>query len=148
LSTEVSALKSQVSSLEEANSNLQSLLASDAAPDSNSSMSSAGSLYARYSASVVTIQGYEITTQNTFFGQLSSIESVQGSGFVVDYQNSSYVVTNNHVVAGTSNVTVTFSDGDSYPAWVIGTDQYRDLAVLSVSAPASGFHRLSVLVST
>jgi S1-C subfamily serine protease len=148
LSTEVSTLKSQVASLEEANSNLQSLLASDAAPDSNSSTLSAGSLYARYSVSVVTIQSYEITTQNTFFGQLSSIESIQGSGFVVDHQNSSYVVTNNHVVAGTSNITVTFSDGDSYPASVKGTDQYRDLAVLAVSAPASEFHPLNVLVST
>jgi S1-C subfamily serine protease len=109
---------------------------------------SAGSLYARYSVSVVTIQSYELTTQNTFFGQLSSIESIQGSGFVVDYQNSSYVVTNNHVVSGTSNITVTFSDGNSYPASVKGTDQYRDLAVLTVSAPASEFHALNVLAST
>ena len=146
-SSEVSALKSQVANLEQANSNLQSLLASETEPNSNSSLS-AGSLYARYSASVVTIQSYELTTQNTFFGQLSSIESIQGSGFVVDYQNSTYVVTNNHVVSGTSNITVTFSDGNSYPASVKGTDQYRDLAVLTVSAPASEFHALNVLAST
>jgi len=148
LSSEVSTLKSQVTDLEQANSNLQSLLASGADSDSNSSSSSAGSLYAKYSASVVTIQGYEETTQNTFFGQLSSIESIQGSGFVLDYQNSSYVVTNNHVVAGASNITVTFSDGNSYPASVKGTDQYRDLAVLTVSAPASEFHPLNLLSST
>ncbi len=148
LSSEVSTLKSQVTDLEQANSNLQSLLASGAHSDSNSSSSSAGSLYAKYSASVVTIQGYEETTQNTFFGQLSSIESIQGSGFVLDYQNSSYVVTNNHVVAGASNITVTFSDGNSYPASVKGTDQYRDLAVLTVSAPASEFHPLNLLSST
>jgi len=147
-SSEVSALKSQVANLEQANSNLQSLLASETEPSSNSSTLSAGSLYARYSVSVVTIQSYELTTQNTFFGQLSSIESIQGSGFVVDYQNSSYVVTNNHVVSGTSNITVTFSDGNSYPASVKGTDQYRDLAVLTVSAPASEFHALNVLAST
>ncbi|HYA55901.1 MAG TPA: trypsin-like peptidase domain-containing protein [Nitrososphaerales archaeon] len=148
LSSEVSTLKSQVTDLEQANSNLQSLLASGADSDSNASSSSAGSLYAKYSASVVTIQGYEETTQNTFFGQLSSIESIQGSGFVLDYQNSSYVVTNNHVVAGASNITVTFSDGNSYPASVKGTDQYRDLAVLTVSAPASEFHPLNLLSST
>jgi len=148
LSSEVSTLKSQVTDLEQANSNLQSLLASGADSDSNSSSSSAGSLYGKYSASVVTIQGYEETTQNTFFGQLSSIESIQGSGFVLDYQNSSYVVTNNHVVAGASNITVTFSDGNSYPASVKGTDQYRDLAVLTVSAPASEFHPLNLLSST
>ena len=146
LSSQVSTLKSQVTSLEQANSNLESILASDTGPNSNSS--SAGSLYARYSVSVVTIQSYELITQNTFFGQLSSIESVQGSGFVVDYQNSSYVITNNHVVAGTSNITVTFSDGNSYPTSVKGTDQYRDLAVLAVSAPASEFHPLNLLAST
>jgi len=146
LSSQVSTLKSQVTSLEQANSNLESILASDTGPNSNSS--SAGSLYARYSVSVVTIQSYELITQNTFFGQLSSIESVQGSGFVVDYQNSSYVITNNHVVAGTTNITVTFSDGNSYPASVKGTDQYRDLAVLAVSAPASEFHPLNLLAST
>ena len=147
-SSEVSSLKSQVANLEQSNSNLQTILASESGPDSNSSTLSVGSLYARYSVSVVTIQSYEITTQNTFFGQLNSIESIQGSGFVVDYQNSSYVVTNNHVVAGTSNITVTFSDGNSYPALVRGTDQYRDLAVLTVSAPASEFHPLDVLAST
>jgi S1-C subfamily serine protease len=148
LSSEVTALQSQVTNLEQANSNLQSLLASEARSNFNSSMLSAGSLYAKYSVSVVTIQSYELITQNTFFGQLSSIESVQGSGFVVDYQNSSYVVTNNHVVAGTSNITVTFSDGNSYPGSVKGTDQYRDLAVLAVLAPASEFHPLDLLVST
>jgi len=148
LSSEVGSLKSQVTSLEQANSNLQSLLASETGPSSNSSSSSAGSLYAKYSVSVVTIQSYELTTQNTFFGQLTSIESVQGSGFVVEYQNSPYVITNNHVVAGTSNITVTFSDGNSYPASVKGTDQYRDLAVLKVSATASEFHPLDVLAST
>ena len=147
LSSEVSTLKSQVASLEQANSNLQSVLSSDVQSDSNSSAQSAGSLYAKYSVSVVTIQSYELTTQNTFFGQLSSIESIQGSGFVVDYQNSFYVVTNNHVVGGTSNITVTFSDGNSYPASVKGADQYRDLAVLAVSAPASEFHPLNVLAS-
>jgi len=147
-SSEVSALKSQVANLEQSNSNLQTLLASQTDSDSNSSTLTVGSLYARYSVSVVTIQSYEITTQNTFFGQLSSIESIQGSGFVVDYQNSSYVATNNHVVAGASNITVTFSDGNSYPASVKGTDPYRDLAVLTVSAPASEFHPLAVLAST
>ena len=147
LSSEVSSLKSQVTSLEQANSNLQSLLSSEAGPSSNSSSSSAGGLYAKYSVSVVTIQSYELITQNTFFGQLNSIESVQGSGFVIAYQNSPYVITNNHVVSGTSNITVTFSDGNSYPASVKGTDQYRDLAVLAVSAPASEFHPLNVLAS-
>lgn len=148
LTSEVSVLKSQVTSLEQANSNLQAQLASETVTVANTSAPSSVDLYAKYSVSVVTIQGYEIVTQNTFFGQLSSIESIQGSGFVVDYQNSSYVVTNNHVVSGATNITVTFSDGNSYPAQVKGTDPYRDLAVLTVSAPASEFHPLTFLASS
>jgi len=148
LSSEVSALHSQVTSLEQANTNLQSLLAS--APTSNLSLTAASpeEIYSSYSKSVVTVLGYEIVTQNTFFGQETSVASVQGSGFVVSYQNSSYIVTNDHVVNGVSNITVTFADGNSYTASVRGTDGYRDLAVLSVAAPNSEFHPLEVLSST
>ena len=146
-SPQVSALEAQVGSLEQANGELQSQVATLAISGPNTSATSSGDLYATFSRSVVTILGYELVTQNTFFGQLSSIESVQGSGFVVDYQNSSYVVTNYHVVDGVTNITTTFSDGDSYPASVRGFDQYRDLAVLAVSAPAYEFHPLTVLSS-
>jgi len=144
LTSEVSALGTQVSSLEQMNSNLNSQLAADTSSNSNLSTVSPEGIYSAYSPSVVTVQGYEVLTQGTFFGQVTSIESVQGSGFVVGYQNSSYVVTNYHVVNGVTNITVTFSDGNSYPAAVKGTDRLRDLAVLSVSAPASEFHQLKV----
>jgi len=144
--SEVSSLRSQVTNLQQANANLQSLLASTST--SNQSATSPEKIYSTYSGSVVTVLGYEILSQNTFFGRQTSVASVQGSGFVVSYQNSSYIVTNNHVVNGVSNITVTFSDGNSYPASVKGTDKYRDLAVLSVSAPSSEFHPLKVLSST
>jgi S1-C subfamily serine protease len=147
-SSEVSALQSQIIGLEQANSNLQSQLASTTASNSNLSVTSPEAVYTAYSRSVVTVQGYEVLTQNTFFGQASSVESIQGSGFVVSYENSSYIVTNNHVIDGVSNITATFSDGNSYPASVKGTDQYRDLAVLVVSAPTSEFHPLEILAST
>ncbi len=104
-------------------------------------------MYSTVSPSVVTVQGYELTTQASFFGPVSSLSEVQGSGFAVSYQGSYYIVTNNHVVSGVSNITVTFSDGNAYPASVKGTDPYRDLAVLSVQAPASEFHPLTVVGS-
>ena len=148
LSSQVSSLGAQVSTLEQANSNLRSQLAAATLASSNLSATSSEEVYTRYGTGVVTIQGYEAVVQNTFFGQVTSIESLQGSGFVVGYQNSTYIVTNYHVVNGASNITVTFSDGDSYPASVKGTDQYRDLAVLSVSAPASEFHPLELLGTT
>ena len=53
-----------------------------------------------------------------------------GSGFVIS--GDGYIVTNNHVVENASKVTVTFSDGTSKPAKVIGVDKRTDLAVVKV----------------
>ncbi|MDE1897384.1 MAG: trypsin-like peptidase domain-containing protein [Rhodospirillales bacterium] len=60
-----------------------------------------------------------------------TVESL-GSGFVFD--PSGYILTNNHVVNGASNVTVTFSDGTVYPAIIAGVDADADLAVLKINA--------------
>lgn len=54
--------------------------------------------------------------------------SATGSGFV--YDNMGHIVTNNHVIEGAELVDVTFIDGTTYSAKVIGTDPYADLAVL------------------
>ncbi|MDG6920106.1 MAG: trypsin-like peptidase domain-containing protein [Nitrososphaerota archaeon] len=143
---EVSSLQAEVKSLQAANQALQNQLAA-ASTQSDQSLPGAEGLYANLSASVVTVQGYALTTQESFFGPITSLESVQGSGFVVTYDGSPYVVTNNHVVSGVTNITVTFSDGNSYPAQVKGTDPYMDLAVLQAQAPAGEFHPLEVLGS-
>lgn len=63
----------------------------------------------------------------------TSSGTVQGSGFIYNFTGSMVVVTNNHVVHGTSSVSVTFSDGNGCAATVKGTDPYSDLAVLSVT---------------
>jgi putative serine protease PepD len=57
-----------------------------------------------------------------------------GSGFVLD--DDGFIVTNNHVVsgAGSSGVSVSFSDGTTAQARVIGTSSSYDLAVLKVAA--------------
>ena len=54
----------------------------------------------------------------------------QGSGFVISADG--YVVTNNHVVANASEVTVTLDDGRTLPARVVGTDKKTDLARLKI----------------
>jgi len=146
ISSQLSSLKSEVTSLQQANQALQSQIAS-VSSGSNQSSAASTSLYSSASVSVVTIRGYELVTQMTFFGPISSIVSIQGSGFAVDYQGSSYIVTNNHVIDGVSNITITFSDGNSYSATVKGTDPNRDLAVLTSGAPATEFHPLTVLSS-
>ena len=72
----------------------------------------------------------------------------QGSGFVYTFSGRTVVLTNYHVVQGTTGLSVTFSDGNGYSATVLGTDPYSDLAVLSVNAPASEFKPLNITSSS
>jgi S1-C subfamily serine protease len=94
-------------------------------------------IYAEVKDSIVVITG------------TTSTGTVQGSGFVSNLTGSTVVVTNNHVVAGATGISVTFSDGNGYGATVDGTDPYSDLAVLSVtSAPQTEFRPLAVVNSS
>lgn len=56
-----------------------------------------------------------------------------GSGFIID--PGGYVVTNNHVVDGATEVRIKLADQEEYAATVVGTDPDTDLALLKVSAP-------------
>jgi|UPI000682063B serine protease Do len=56
-----------------------------------------------------------------------------GSGFVID--SSGYVVTNNHVIDGATEIKIKMADQQEYPATLVGTDPDTDLALLKVSAP-------------
>jgi len=106
-------------------------------------------IYKDSNRSVVTLQGYVTSKVNLPFGSENLQEEVLGSGFVVTYDNTSYIVTNDHVVSGATNTTVTFWDGDTYPASVVGTDPYSDLAIVRVpGAPASEFHPLTLSSSS
>lgn len=55
-----------------------------------------------------------------------------GSGDILT--SSGYIVTNDHVVAGFTNFTVTLSNGKSYTATVVGQDPQDDLAVIKINA--------------
>lgn len=84
-------------------------------------------LFARAKDSVVqvTVSGTPLSfANNSAFGI--------GSGFVFDSQG--HIVTNNHVIYGGSNVTVTFSNGTIYTAEVVGTDVFSDIAVLKLDS--------------
>jgi serine protease Do len=69
-----------------------------------------------------------------------------GSGFVWDKQGD--IVTNNHVISGASQISITFDDGTTVPGKVIGADPSGDLAVVKVNAPASELHPVQMGDST
>jgi 2-alkenal reductase len=59
-----------------------------------------------------------------------------GSGFA--YDNDGHIVTNNHVVTGSSGLEVVFPDGTRFNAEVIGTDVDSDLAVIKIDGLPEG----------
>ena len=68
--------------------------------------------------------------------------SNMGSGFV--YSDDGYIITNNHVVDSAGKVTITFLDGESYIAQIIGTDADLDLAVLKIKPESTYLHPLTI----
>jgi len=102
-------------------------------PVSNASASSlsVAEIYRRTHKGVV-----EITvTESNASDPLSPTAQAQGSGFVYDSKGN--IITDEHVVAGATDVTVKFWNGASYKAKVVGTDASTDLAVIKVGAPSS-----------
>ncbi len=63
----------------------------------------------------------------------------EGSGSGVVVSADGYIVTNNHVVAGADEVTVTFNDRYTATAKVVGTDPSTDIAVLKVEEKGLAF---------
>jgi serine protease Do len=66
----------------------------------------------------------------TVIGEIAG-QPVSGSGVVISSQG--YILTNNHVVDGTTWVSVILADGAELSAEIIGTDMYADLAVILAS---------------
>ncbi len=73
-----------------------------------------------------------------FFGQGGGTTKGEGAGVVYDTKGN--ILTDEHVVAGATSVTVNFQDGKSAPAKVLGTDPSTDVAVIHVDVPASQLH--------
>jgi S1-C subfamily serine protease len=65
----------------------------------------------------------------------NSVHGKSGSGFV--YDKSGYIITNYHVVSSAINIVVTFNDGNSYSAKLVGTDPYGDVAVIKIIDPVN-----------
>jgi serine protease Do len=108
------------------------------------------SIYTTVSPQVVNISVLTPATSGNFqtfpgFNNQQSqpqYSSALGSGFVWDMNGD--IVTNNHVVDGATKIDVSFSDGTTVPATIVGQDPYSDLAVIKVDVSASMLHPVTM----
>ena len=106
-------------------SNDGAIMGADEGSNNNNNSLTFKELFARAKDSVV-----QVTVRGTPLPFVNNLTLAIGSGFVFDRQG--HIVTNNHVIYGGSNVTVTFSNGTIYTAEVVGADMFSDIAVLKV----------------
>lgn len=73
-----------------------------------------------------------INTKARVRGIFGSVGTVQGAGSGVLISADGYIVTNNHVIEGSEQITVNLASGASLTAQVVGRDSATDLAVIKV----------------
>ena len=77
----------------------------------------------------------EKTVSSIYYGNYT--QSGAGSGVILMAEESTpglyYIATNNHVIEGADQITVTLTDGESYGAVLVGTDSFSDVALIAVS---------------
>jgi putative serine protease PepD len=103
---------------------------------------SVNQIYRRAYRGVVEITVTESGSSSPFPGGSAQPQQAQGSGWV--YDTDGHIVTNDHVVDGSTSIKVRFWDGKTYSATIVGTDKSTDLAVIKVDAPSSELHPLAV----
>ena len=82
---------------------------------------------------VVSITCMRVQEVQSFFGTQMQEAKSAGSGIIIDENDDElFIATNNHVVAGSEKLTVTFADENSVEGTIKGTDSKLDLAVVSV----------------
>jgi putative serine protease PepD len=106
-----------------------------------SSTPTPASIYSADAPGVVTVTDSTTAPANPLFPQAKQKAEQLGSGFVID--SDGHVVTNDHVIAGGSDIRIAFDSDHRYPAKVVGADPATDLAVLQVDAPKSQLHPLT-----
>jgi S1-C subfamily serine protease len=138
LQTQVSSIQAQINALQATNPQGQTIYLLG----ENFSLTR---LFDEVKGSVVIIQG--LIRNTDFFGRVYYTQ-VQGSGFVYRYSGTNLILTNNHVVNGAINITVTFTNGNSYLATIRGSNQQTDFAVLTSIAPQSNYQPLEITTSS
>jgi putative serine protease PepD len=110
-------------------------IAAPAVSNVASSTLSVGQIAKAAIPSVVEVDATETASQSPFPGSAQGGGTAQGTGFMYDTKGD--IVTNDHVISGSSSVSVKLSDGSTYKATVVGSDPSTDLAVLHIDAPTS-----------
>ena len=75
-----------------------------------------------------------MSLQDLFFGRQQSKRAQVGTGSGVIISPDGYIITNNHVIAGSESISITLNDNKIYDAELIGTDEKTDIALLKVEA--------------
>ena len=83
---------------------------------------------------ILTPSVVQIVTEVAGMGFSNDPNPQSGVGTGVVLNTDGHILTNNHVVSGAQRITVTFSDGESFSAIIVGTDPTSDLAVIKVAA--------------
>jgi len=99
---------------------------------------SAPEIYRKVSPSVVSVANHALVRRGFFSFQVYEVEQGSGSGFVWDKKG--HIVSNYHVVHKANSITVTFPNGQSFNAVVVGIAPDYDIAVLRIEAPAELLH--------
>jgi putative serine protease PepD len=109
---------------------------------SNGKAQTINQLYRSVGPGVVDITTSSTQNSSGVFGFGQSQQTAgEGAGVVFDKKGD--ILTDQHVVAGASKITVNFPDGTKAPATVVGSDTGADLAVIRVQGvPASELHPL------
>lgn len=76
----------------------------------------------------------EITTEGVTTGSFMMQYVSEGAGSGVILTEDGYIVTNHHVISGAASISVRTTDGSSYKAAIVGTDEKTDLAVIKIEA--------------
>jgi len=80
------------------------------------------------------VVGVTVSVRQQTSWQQDEQERVSGYGTGIIVSEEGYIVTNNHVIAGSDSVKVTLIDGKDFPARVVGADATTDIAVLKIEA--------------
>ena len=111
------------------------------------SLSTVGEITPLYSKSFSLIEIFEkdesgVVKVNVQRSETADVANGVGSGFVFDKKG--HIITNAHVINDAKKIIITFLDGRSYNAEIIGIDEFTDMAVIKVNADLTLLHPLAL----